>query len=446
MAKHASDATSAAVRAGALDAITVLLDALQSIAVLRDLLPSLGNLIHDKVEKVRLATVRMLLRVKKLPNIKYYHVVGLDHLNARLAEEGKTNPTNSVASALTGLMVNSYFPVGPNVDPAEQIRRAINFLTEDPAAAKVFYANLFQFRPVDAVAKLCVKLLRCLHSAIEKDRQRSARSGKRRRVVKGNDDASNQHDTPEEAFPMTLTASLAETIEVLWDSIAKHLINDKEWTDFVVGEFSGTTLTDILTYCEYRSVNAQDLNDEEEAACLRRECQIATAAILRCACRLPAKAVEGYVPHITSLVSSTRHADEENGNFLGNVTLHIALLCSWGMTEEVALSLTSSISAGFENIDFSVELNVDDSQKRRSRRIESGYAPKSNASVPSLPPSAAIHVLSEILRGTDPNTVSAREALLSCEQALIPIEEVWSEGLKHIESVLSGESVRVHCI
>jgi condensin-2 complex subunit G2 len=73
--QHASDKSSLAVRAGAVHVISLLLEAGESHAVLRALLPSIGNLINDKVERVQLATVKLLLQVKKIRGIKYYHGV-----------------------------------------------------------------------------------------------------------------------------------------------------------------------------------------------------------------------------------------------------------------------------------------------------------------------------------------------------------------------------------
>jgi condensin-2 complex subunit G2 len=64
VAKHTSD----------IHAICLLVEAEESHAALRALLPSIGNLIHDKVERVRLATIKLLLQVKKIRGIKYYHV------------------------------------------------------------------------------------------------------------------------------------------------------------------------------------------------------------------------------------------------------------------------------------------------------------------------------------------------------------------------------------
>jgi hypothetical protein len=49
-------------------------------------------------------------KTKKVPDIKYYHTVPVDHLTAlfdqltaRLAAEGRSNPTNSIATTYPNL-------------------------------------------------------------------------------------------------------------------------------------------------------------------------------------------------------------------------------------------------------------------------------------------------------------------------------------------------------
>ena len=220
--EHASDTSSSAVRAGALQAISILLDAEQSHAVLRALLPSLGNLIHDKVERVRLATVRLLAKIKTMPGIKYYHVVPVDHLLARLAEEGRPpkNLCNPVASGLTNLMMNSYFP--QSVSSADQVKRTLSFLSTDAIAATVFYANLSSHLAVNSVAKLAAMLLKCLVAAVEND-QSGKGQRKRRRYGSQQDDeeeGSEEADDAISAKNTTLMASVAETICCLWQSVS----------------------------------------------------------------------------------------------------------------------------------------------------------------------------------------------------------------------------------
>ena len=180
--RHASDASSPVVRAAALEAITTLLHTPQSHAVLRPLLPKLGNLIHDKVEKVRLATVRLLQQVKTaVHGVKYFHVVKVPHLTTRLALEpvrtSKTTrnrhnnlavvPSHSpVAVALSALMLNSYVPQGPGISPMDQIDRTLRFLQKEPRAASVFYATIATHTGVPVVAKLALWLFKCLYEAL----------------------------------------------------------------------------------------------------------------------------------------------------------------------------------------------------------------------------------------------------------------------------------------
>jgi len=126
--KHTFDASSSAVRAAAVNAVTTLLEEEKSHAVLRPLLSNVGNLIHDKTEEVRLAVVNMLLFVKRLRGIKYYHVVPADHLLSRLANEGPG--TNPVAVGLSNLLSNSFFP------PSQYVRlllRGIKYYHVVPA-------------------------------------------------------------------------------------------------------------------------------------------------------------------------------------------------------------------------------------------------------------------------------------------------------------------------
>ena len=163
VARHASDSSSPAVRASALDTITTLLNVQQSHAVLKRLLPKLGNLIHDKIERVRLAAVRLLDQVKRTPAVKYYDIVPVPDLEAHLAEERSRGP---VVSALSALMLNSYVPQGDGVTPSQQLNRIVRFLKKDQEAAISFFGSLHPRCPVESVAKIAVLLFKLLHDVI----------------------------------------------------------------------------------------------------------------------------------------------------------------------------------------------------------------------------------------------------------------------------------------
>jgi len=92
--QQACDASSPLVRAGAIGALTVVLENSGSHGVLKALLPLLGNLIHDDSERVRVAMVKMLTKVKTMRGLKFFHIVKVPHLHARLAAE----PMDSVVA------------------------------------------------------------------------------------------------------------------------------------------------------------------------------------------------------------------------------------------------------------------------------------------------------------------------------------------------------------
>ena len=443
VAEHASDASSSAVRAGALNAVALLLEAPQSHAVLRPLLPSLGNLIHDKVETVRVAAVRLLLCVKKTPGIKYYHVVPVDHLTARLTqEEGQVHANNAVASGITALMLNSYFPA--NKSGPEQFHRTLTFLTNDPVAAAVFYANIAAHLPLQAVTQLATMLWRCLDAAVETEQKHQATTGHNKRRRRFGRNHKDKIDPEEEADPdvveedttalsaadTALMAAIAETICILWQSVEKKLEQDEECNQWMIQQFSGATLTNALTHFEQR---ASEKSHNEQT---RDECYRTCAAILRLAGRLSSKAVQGLVPHISSVLSSLARTSAVQPR--QNVSAHIALLCLWGKTDEVAPSLASSIEADFESYHELLFASPEEKSKKR----KSGRSPKVGLAVPPLPPAVALDLLADIFRGSDPSSVAARDSILLSASSSNAIERALERGTRHAERLLAGDSVR----
>ena len=218
IAKHASDASSSAVRASAVNAVTTLLEEDKSHAVLRPLLSNLGNLIHDKTEKVRLAVVNMLLFVKKLPGIKYYHVVPANHLLSRLADEGRgnNNPTGPVAIGLSNLLSNSFFPTGSKKTMTDIINRTLRLFTDSPEAAVVFYNNASSQLSINSIAKLITALMKCLcYFIIEEKRVNSEDFSNLLLVVPEYEsiECKGSSNTAQMAI-------IAESISILWESVS----------------------------------------------------------------------------------------------------------------------------------------------------------------------------------------------------------------------------------
>jgi hypothetical protein len=442
----ASDTSTPLVRVSALNAVTLLLETKSAHAVLRSMLPKYGDLIHDKNEKVRLACVRMLIRIKKIHGIKYYDVVPVTHLTARLGAEGQRNSTNTVASLLTNLMLNSYLP--QKADSSQQLQRTVKFLLSDPSAAKVFYANIYKHVSLVGVSKLAAMLLRCLHSSVELEQNNDCKGSKRQRA----DSLQPQGNRSEEPLlSVACLANMSEIICILWKSIAKQLIHDDKCNQFLLDEFSGPMLTKVLSHYERKANIRDDAANDSQIASMKDDCYRICSALLQCASRLPPKSVQGLVPYIASVFKTlSKNCLASNCQ---NVTSHTALLCLWGMTAEVAATIATSIQAAFEHEhELLFASPAIDSKKRKSGRhntrnkdimfsIKDG---KDTALIklPTLQPTIALKILSDILAGGDPSSVAARDALLMySKDACYSIEEALIRGTKHAEKLLAADLV-----
>jgi condensin-2 complex subunit G2 len=453
--RHASDTKSAVVRAGALNSITLLLQNPHSHGVLRPLLPSLGNLIHDKVEKVRLTAARMLHSIGKA-GIRYDNVVPVEHLTSRLEEEGNRNPTGSIASALTALLLNFYLPQGPEVKGTDVIERTIPFLEHYASAAKFFYANLVYHLPVDAIVKLVSMLLLCLNSAVEKEQEQDKKKSQQKQKPRGrkcrrlssesddDENSNNSDDSSLSASHISLMATLTEIIGILWQSIEFELYqpNNTEFKDFVLGKFSGSTLTNLLTHFEKKASTISENSDDCSATSSRRDDYHRTCgAILRCAGLMPPDMVEGLVPSVVSVLNSLSQGDCDRPQ-QGGVAPYMNLFCLWNMAEEVALSLASSIESFFENDRSSLfSCSTSGGPRRRKTRRSDNKQQTQKTVVPRLPARVALEVLRDILRGSDPSSIAARESILGSPTASSEIGAALERGLHHAERLFGPDSL-----
>jgi len=395
--KHSSDATSPRVRSTCVSSITHLLSFTKSHAVLRPLLPSLGNLIHDSNESVRLSVVRMLAYIKAIPGIKYYHVVNLDHLLARLGKED-----GSVASALTHLLLNSYFPQG--VSNAEQARRTFAFLADYPDAAVVFYRNISNHLSVNFVAKLAKIMLKCFGGAIDNEKKGRKRRRSHKNEEKEDDGAFTAENT-------TLMASIAETICCLWEGISKTVALPKNEPvyEYLRDAFSGPILANNYSHFLEKSISC-DPSEESKI----NDCQRTCTAIVRVAGFMPPDEVTDFTCHLKDLLKESNNKNNSNDN----ISPHIALLCLWGRTDDICTSFAKAISSHFYKGEpddlFSNSPAV--TKKRKSRKSWSV------GNFSEFKPGRALDVLGGLLVGSDPTCKAAREAIFRSEISCSAIE------------------------
>ena len=439
------------------------------------MLPGLANLIHDKNRHVRLAAVNLLLKVKSIRGMSAKKLVPLEHLKARLVDEarlsgdGSFNPAlyrSSVASGVTRLLLSQYMPQGPSVTAVDQIKRTISFLDSDPEAALVFYANLSYHLPTAAIAKLTAMLLRCLHSAVQAEMQKKKSGTKKKPLRKrrhnesdeeesGDDESSsvgNSDDNEESiltAMNTPLMAILAEVVVALWDSIYDELEYDdnRDAKNVLAISSTGAVLTKVLSYFE-RLTDEGGISDEATLDELSR----IRVAVLQCAGYLNPQQCEDLVPHITgslqaiSLSGRTKTPSSSTDNRVSN---HIALLCRWEMTEDVATALAASILSEVDDghdADDSTLLSpvpiVDASKKRKSNQLNrKSSVGNANRLVPNVPPDVAIRVLHAIFSGSDPNQIEARDALMNSPKARKTLEDALERGTHYAGRLMRTATV-----
>lgn len=453
--QHASDATSSEVRVRAVKTICLLLQSSKTIGVLRPILPHMGNLIHDKVEKVRLAVVRMLRLIKdEVPTLKFYHIVPEANLVAQLEQEGLTNMTGSVASALTGLMANTLLPQGVDASGSKQCAKAINFLSNHPQAARVFFRNVAQHLSVKSVVAFICQLFKLLNLAVwnEMNAKVSATQGQKRRRYRQSESGAETGDIEIDSTEglvissanTGLMASLSEAINDLWDSITNALIlkENADYEQALIKKFSGDPLLVILTHFERKSRLAAT-KDDDEGHSVKEDCRRVCAAVLRCAGRLRPSVVRGLESHVASTIKRLSDNDDVYGNSR-QLTTCFALMCLWGMRDLVGITLAASIEAAFER-DYSLHYDEPRSSHSRKRRTAGPSDRKGDDVLSSsdLSPLRALTILGEILSGSEASSIAARESLLASEVASAALESALQRALRHAELLLAGRNVSI---
>ena len=436
-----------------MDAATTLLGTTKSHGVLRALLPSLGNLIHDRTAKVRLAAVRMLLQVKQSQGIRFYHVVPVDHIMARFVTESKVygDPRNPMTKELTSLVLSSYFPQGKNMSTNELLRRTVLFLMTDPDAARVFYANIVDHVEVESVVKFITMLLKCLKTGVDSEQSNqvkdSSKMKKRRRNASeeektdtGGNRASDDPLGTLSAANTSLMASLADTINTLLNSITP-LIDQPKYRACkkLLDRFSKQdSLVHIMSHFEEKGLEslAQRRDDESKYV----ECFRTCSSILDCCKRLSKASIEKVITFVTSSLKSI--SNEESRALIPLVTSYLSFLCASKRVDDVTESLASSIELNSMNEITLFSPNFEKNMGlRRSRRRSSSLTAGPEGSLPSLPNDVAWGVLDYILQGTNGHGRAIRQAILSSKPATRTLEKGLEKGIKFSERLLANDSI-----
>ncbi|XP_039609542.1 condensin-2 complex subunit G2 [Polypterus senegalus] len=221
-----ADMSSAEVRCSVFKCMTVILDNKLSHPLLEQLLPVLKNSLHDHSEKVRVAFVDLLQKIKAVKAAKFWKVCSMEHLLVRLEIDSPP-----VSKRIVNLLFNSFFPV--NESEIVWCERCVTLIQMNPMAARKFYQYAYVYTAPTNIAKLMLTIRRCLNTLIQKsmneEQDEALESNKENSSVL--EDVLSVHDTAS-------VAGLLEVIVILWRTIHKSLQINKDAFNFTVAKFA----------------------------------------------------------------------------------------------------------------------------------------------------------------------------------------------------------------
>uniref|UniRef100_A0A8C3YKU7 Condensin-2 complex subunit G2 n=1 Tax=Catagonus wagneri TaxID=51154 RepID=A0A8C3YKU7_9CETA len=285
----ALDASSADVRCSVFKCLPIILDNKLSHPLLEQLLPTLKYCLHDNSEKVRVAFVDMLLKVKAVRAAKFWKICPMEHILVRL--ESDSLP---VSRRLVRLVFSSFLPV--NQPEEVWCERCVALLQMNRAAARRFYQHAHEHTACANIAKLIHVIRHCLSACI-------------RRAAPGEDEEERGKENAS-VLDQTLSASdtasmagLLEIVVILWRSIRRSLESNREARVYTVSKFAS-----VLP--EYMRVFKDD----------RCKTPLSMLASL-----MPASAVPTFS---CGVISTLRN--QEEGTADKSYCILLDCLCSWG--------------------------------------------------------------------------------------------------------------------
>ncbi|XP_043917966.1 condensin-2 complex subunit G2 isoform X2 [Protopterus annectens] len=223
----ASDTSSADVRCSVFKCLPVILDNKLSHPLLEKLLPTLRNSLHDNSEKVRVAFIDMLLKVKAGRAAKFWKICPMEHLLARLEIDSRP-----VARRIVNLLFNSFFPV--NLPEEVWCERCVTLIQMNAMAARKFYQYAYEHTAPTNIAKLMLTIRRCLNACIQKLIREEGGDDEE----ENNKENSSVLDEVLSAHDASTMASLLEIVVILWKSISKALDQNEEASDYTISKFA----------------------------------------------------------------------------------------------------------------------------------------------------------------------------------------------------------------
>ncbi|KAF7245950.1 Condensin-2 complex subunit G2 [Varanus komodoensis] len=222
----AFDTTSADVRCSVFKCLPIILDNVLSHPLLEQLLPALKYNLHDNSEKVRVAFVDMLLKIKSVKAAKFWKICPIEHLLTRLEIDSRP-----VSRRLVNLLFSSFLPI----DQPEEVwcERCVTLIQMNPAAARKFYQYAYEYTSPTNIAKLMLTIQSCLNACIQQGLKaaNSDDEDSEKENIRVPNNVLSIDDIPS-------MAGLLEIIVILWRSISKALDWNEGAKNHIIRKFA----------------------------------------------------------------------------------------------------------------------------------------------------------------------------------------------------------------
>lgn len=289
----ANDTSSPDVRCSVFMCMSIILDNSLSHPLMEKLLPALKSSLHDSSEKVRVAFVGMLLKIKAARAAKFWKVCSLEHLLARLEMDSAP-----VSKRIVNLLFNSFFPV--NQPETVWCERCVTLIQTNPGAARKFYQHAYLYTAPANIVKLMLVIRKCLNVCIQNaGDEEFASSNKENSTLL--EDVLSVQDT-------SSMASLLEILVILWKSVQKSLMANQEAFKYTTAKF-GSSLPQYLKIFQ-------------EERC--------KAPLILLASLLPASALPALRSKVMSHLRSLKA-----GAAVTTYSQTLECLCSWGQISHI---------------------------------------------------------------------------------------------------------------
>ncbi|XP_009276933.1 PREDICTED: condensin-2 complex subunit G2 [Aptenodytes forsteri] len=232
----ACDITSADVRCSVFKCLPIILDNKLSHPLLEQLLPAVKHSLHDNSEKVRVAFVDMLLKVKATKAAKFWKICPMEHLLTRLEVDSRP-----VSRRIVNLLFNSFFPI--NQPEEVWCERCVTLIQMNSAAARKFYQYAYEYTAPTNIAKLMLTIRRCLNACIRKAMKETLHDSNADDADADDADESEKENTSELNNVLSINdvasmVSLLEITVILWRSIHKALDHNEDAKDYAIRKFA----------------------------------------------------------------------------------------------------------------------------------------------------------------------------------------------------------------